>query len=354
MIKLKEALAVALLAGNMLPSIGGPTASAQITVKEKVSARVPSYWETITTERKRLLNLDYDIHSEHPLNFSYLVRVDKGHAIDVNVTGGGDINDPFNPKRYYRETFCEPILKINEYKIFLAGNDGNIGRGIGTTHAISGFESYHDYTEYHYFARQDIVDRLLNFGNAPKCPAIPVKEVEMVIYPETYNGKLHTGVLTMDNYDTSWVKKTGLANTDYGTRVFGVGQVNTRQGKYLVTFYSNDGNIGNYEVVVIQRNDGLRCRVDRLLEKTLQFVTDDGEEDSILIKLIQISDPKTGKYTIINDVMYDSLMTLKDDTVNNNAIKFISGDHNALYFIDEEGIHEAVGEYDDNGDLIGY
>ena len=347
------------LAWSMTPSMEAQVSSgSQISVKERVKAVVPSYWDTMTNTRRKLLTeVDYDIKHEHPLNVAYFVRMDKGNAIDVTVKGG-DIQNINNPKSYYRESFVEHIRQINDYTIYIAGNDGKVGRAIGTTHAISSLKDYPNYknaySQRHYFCRKDIVNRMLDFGNAPECPAIPVKDVEMVVYPDNKRGSLNTGQWVMRNHDTSWVQKTGLVNTNYGARVFGLGKVKTRLGEYEVTFYSTDGDSGMYETVVIQRNDGLRCKVDELAEIKYQFVTDDGEEDSIVIYYIRISDPTIGKFTIIDDVMYKSLMTLKDDTVNNKAIRFKAYTHINQYFIDEDGVHEAIAEYDEDNNIIGY
>lgn len=350
---------VVVLAWGMTPLMEAQTSSGpQISVKDRVKAVVPSYWETMTnTERKLLTEVDYDIKHEYPLNVAYFVRMGKNNAIDVTVQGG-NLRDEYDPKYYYRESFLESVCQINDYKIYITGNDGKVGRAIGTTHAISGLKSYPDhknaYSERHYFYREDIVSNMLAYGNAPECPAIPVKDVEMVIYPDNIKGSLNTGKWVMHNHDTSWVQKTGLAKTNYGARVFGSGEVKTALGEYEVTFYSTDGDSRMYETVVIQRNDGLRCKVDELAEIKYQFVTDDGEEDSIVIYYIRISDPKIGNFTIIDDVMYRSLMTLKDDTVNNKAIRFNVYKRTNLYFIDEDGVHEAIGEYDEDNNLIGY
>lgn len=304
----------------------------RIDVKKIVNARDP-YESTSLRNAHTVRSQNYDEYDDFSLIFSseirYIDRDNNKSTIErVKITTG--LGESANYCFDARDKFSLPVRSLNDYTIYLAGDDDKIVRALGTTHIVMGNKDC-DREENRYIFRDDMVKDLLAFAKSPINKAFPVKQVEMVIYPH------RKGYFDMLIPDTAWIKKTGSANTDYGKKVFGQGSVRTKNGLYIVTFYSTDGNPGKYENVVIKRNDGLRCRVDELREIVLIFKTDEGDIDKATVKCINISDPILGRFTIIDDVMYDSLMTLKDDTVNNNAIEFTK--NNCHLMIDESGIY---------------
>lgn len=344
------ALSTIFVAGNMPYQAVAQTASSpQISIKETVSARDPFAGQSLRdthTVRKTTYNGDTTFYTtdvrymDRDGNPSTIERVKIDNTVETDVSFLGN-------KRYY---FNLPVRTINDYTIYIAGNDGKIGRAIGTTHVIAGDDGCNR-VEDRYIGRENIVSDLLAFAKSSQNVAFPVKEVEMVIYPDNHKGYMPADSFKMYNSDTSWVQETGLAQTSYGVRVFGDPHVKAKHGDYRVTFFSNDGNPGNYETVVVERNDGLRCEVVVLKNLRLSFVTDEGWYDHIDIKCICLRDPKVGHYTIIDDVLYDSLMTLENDTVNNTKIKFGKFD-SCIFFINEKGIFKAEEIWD--GTVVDY
>ncbi len=292
------------------------TYNKQIAVKEIVSAKDPYAGQSL---RGAVTVYEEDFNATDrylPIKVKYMDRNNNPSDIErIKI-----FQDGYNYTTYAgleRSDFNLGIKSINDYTVNIYGSDGRLGKCIGTTHIVVGGYYPSDKEEDRYLAREDLVKSLMVFAKSPRNNAFPLKEVTMNVFPNMIRSDF-----SMRQPDFSWVKRTGLLNTNYGARVFGSANVKTTFGTYNVTFYSNDGNSGNYETVVITRDDGLRCKVDRLRETELRFRTDDGFYDSIIIKFIDISDPMAGKFSIIDDVMYDSLMTLKDDTVNNKSIRF--------------------------------
>lgn len=328
---LKAVPLAVMLAMSPLNSVEAQSTSSnnrQVEVTEVVSARDPYAGQIISADKVR--QIDYPSGQEYlNIQVKYWDKNNSPSSIE-SVKLAQDGSEVKHVPGCERLHFDYPVRTLNSYRINIVGSDGKIGRVIGTTHVIVG--SHNSYRIDRYIAREDVVNDLMTFAKSSKNNAFPVKDVQMNIYPNPILANF-----SMDTPDTSWIRRTGQVNTNYGTRVFGEGHVKTRYGNYVVTFYSNDGNSGDYETVVIQRDDGLRCKVDRLRETKLRFETDDGSDDSIVIKCIDISDPTVGKFTIIDDVMYDSLMTLKPDTVNNKSIRFWNNVNNVV--IDENGIH---------------
>lgn len=315
----------------------------QIGVKETVSAHDPFAGQSLgnaVSIRKQKYKADIieenDVYVQkyYPAEIVYYDR-DKNASSIERVSVNQDIG-LYSASYNNRAEFSLPVRTINDYTIYIAGKDGKIGRTIGTTHAVLG-QNECDRSENRYLAKAEMVNDLLTFAKSPANKAFPVKEIEMVIFPVIITG----GFSNYGSSDTSWIQKTGKVKINYGQKVFGAPSVKTHMGEYVVTFYSTDKDPSKYETVVIERNDGLRCKVDKLREVNLTFITDDGEDDSIVVKIIEISDPNQGKFSIIDDTLYDSLMSLKPDTVNNHAIKFPVIRPTIPLFIDETGIHQA-------------
>lgn len=216
---------------------------------------------------------------------------------------------------FFKDTegkFNGRIFTLNDYSIYLIGDDGEAGRGFGTTHAIQ--------SKYRCIAREDVISDLMEFAKTSFNHAIKVNDVTMCWY--TDGSQFYTSPVK----DRQAIYQTPQHNVNYGTQVYDAPEVNTKFGKYLVKFYSTDSNPKDYENVVIERNDGIRCRVHGLKNMHIKFNTIDGTDDSINVKMILLSSVNhKGElcyFTIYDDVMYDSLMTLEPDTVNNSDIWF--------------------------------
>lgn len=342
----KEGLVAFALLGSVFIA-DAQTAKKQLRVTETVSAHDPFEGQslrdatTVKSQRYEPSKWSDDPNLPEPLNDPARVRYidrDKNPSTFERVVVDHAENVRSDNKRI---SYSLPVRAINDYKIYLAGHNMGIDRVLGTTHVVLG-EKNADINHSRYIAREDILNDLLAFSKSPANKAFPVKEVEMVIYPMR-----NSDGFTLEMPDTSWMQKTSRVKINYGQRVFGVGNVKTRFGNHRVTFYSNDGNPDKYEVVLVERNGGFRCKVNRLIEIKLGFITDDWEQDTAVVKCIELYDPNNGYFKIVDDVLYNSLMTLKDDTVNNKALDFSNG--NCWLFLDEGGIYSSYTRQADDG-----
>lgn len=108
-----------------------------------------------------------------------------------------------------------------------------------------------------------------------------------------------------------------------------------------------DNTVDHEVQYALSQRENFTCPVREIINYTIQIVGCDGKnrenpghhtcsseigKDFFDMKCIGISDSKGDNYTIFNDKMYDALMTLKDDTVNNKAIYFDKQNISNLFY----------------------
>ena len=157
-----------------------------------------------------------------------------------------------------------------------------------------------------YLMRPDIVNSVKEFASSSKNNgAVEIRNINKnaVVW--------RSGMSTLRSVDLSWIDKTRKNNYNFGSKIREV-NFETDNGEYAISFYSSDSNSDDCETVILERSDGLRCKLDGLRELKIQIASPDfynGEYAEV--GCIDVSWPNVGKYTILDDNLYDALFTVK-------------------------------------------
>ena len=162
-----------------------------------------------------------------------------------------------------------------------------------------------------YIMRPDIVNSVKEFASSSKNNgAIDVRTINK----DAVVGRL--GMSTARSIDLSWIDEVRKNNYNFGTKLKEFNW-ETDNGAYNVSLYSSDGNDNDCETIIIERSDGLKCKLDGLRELKVQIVSPDfynGEYAEI--GCIDVSWPNVGKYTILDSDVYNALKEIKQKYPN--------------------------------------
>lgn len=157
-----------------------------------------------------------------------------------------------------------------------------------------------------YIMRPDVVNSVKEFASSTRNNgAIEIKNINK----DAVVGRL--GMSTARTVDLSWIDETRKNNYNFGTKLKEI-NLETNNGVYKVNLYSSDGNNDDCETIIIERSDGLRCKLDGLRELKVQIISPDYYNDEYAeIGCIDVSWPKVGKYTILDSKLYSTLVQIK-------------------------------------------
>ncbi len=157
-----------------------------------------------------------------------------------------------------------------------------------------------------YLMRPDIVNTVQKFvASSRNNSAIETKNINK----NAVVGR--SGMSTLKSLDLSWIDETRKNNYNFGTKLKEFNW-ETDNGIYTVSLYSSDGNNDDCETLILERSDGLRCKLDGLRELKVQIASPDfynGEYAEV--GCIDVSWPNVGKYTILDPDVYNALKEVK-------------------------------------------
>ena len=200
------------------------------------------------------------------------------------------------------------VKSLTDYRFNVIGDDG---KSLGTI-----VYSQLILSDGHEISLGNIVEDMRNFSSSSKNNAFKVKKVDVDLVPGL-DASLQAKHVS--KFDTSWVQQTRNKYYDFGKKILS-GDLKTSQGNYKMSFYSKDGDNGNFETVVVERDDGLRFKLDGITQLELMFATADGnKEEKISLGMINVSWPNLGEHAIFDNELFNEIFRLTQDSKFNNA-----------------------------------
>ena len=228
----------------------------------------------------------------------------------VNFSSDWTINRMMNGEPLGRYDIYGGVKSLTDYTFNVIGDDGNSIGKIGYSQLIL--------SDGHEISLGSVVDDMRKFSSSSKNNAFKVKKVNVNLIP-SQDGGIKTNIDGATKFDTSWVQKTRNRYYDFGKKILS-GELQTSQGNYKISFYSKDGNDDNFETVVMDRDDGLRFKLDGITQLDLMFATADGNRDEkISLGMINVSWPELGQHSIFDNELFNEIFKLAQDKKFNKA-----------------------------------
>ena len=229
---------------------------------------------------------------------------------NVNFSSDRTVNRMMNNEPLGRYDIYGGVKSLTDYTFNVIGDDGNSAGKIGYSQLIL--------SDGHEISLGNVVDDMRKFSSSSKNNAFDVKKINVNLIPFK-DGGIKTKINGATNFDTSWVQKTRNRYYDFGKKIL-MGELQTSQGNYKISFYSKDGNDNNFETVVMERDDGLRFKLDGITQLDLMFATADGNRDEkISLGMINVSWPEVGQHSIFDDELFNEIFKLAQDKKFNKA-----------------------------------
>ena len=204
------------------------------------------------------------------------------------------------------------VKSLTDYQFNIIGDDGKAFGTLGYSQIM-----LDDNRE---VSLSDVVQDMRHFAQSPRNNAFRINKVNVDLIPAK-DGSLKTFIPNVTDFDTNWIKKVKEKDYDFGTKIM-TGNITTKKGNYKIEFYSNNGDNSDFETIVMERDDGLKFKLDGRTQLNLMFATSDGnKEEQVTLGLINISWPGVGKYSIFDGGLYNQLEYLTKDSKFNNAFE---------------------------------
>lgn len=192
---------------------------------------------------------------------------------------------------------------LNNYSLRIVGDDG-IAMGTLRISEVA-------LTDGKNLMHPDVVDFIRNFANSPKNNgAIEIRNVTNTLLPNA-----NFGLTARKKLDTSWIQKIKESNYNWGTKIT-QRELSTQVGNYKISFYSSDNNSNDAEAIIVERDDGVKFKLDGIRELNIKIKSNDGYIDESSLGCLDISWPGVGKFTIFDNELFNTAYSIatKQDT----------------------------------------
>lgn len=109
----------------------------------------------------------------------------------------------------------------------------------------------------------------------------------------------------------SWMEDLHKKDYNFGKLLKEI-YFNTDKGDYTIKLYSSDGNESDCEAIIINRSDGLKCKLDGLRDYKVWIDSPDFYQGEYAeIGCIDVSWPGVGEFTILDDDLYGAFNIIK-------------------------------------------